>query len=76
MTMSGDHSEDLAHHARHEHQRHERGDRRQHGEDHRHRDLLRALYGAAQSLTVPFLVRVDVLPHHDGVVDDDPEHQE
>ena len=62
--------------ARYEQQRQERRRRRQDRVDHRPGDLLGPLDGAAQTVCMPLLVPVDVLADDDGVVDDDPEHQD
>ena len=69
-------AEDLPHHARHEQQRHEGGDGRQHREDDRLGDLLRALDRPAEPVAMLLLMPEDVLADDDGVVDDDAEHRD
>ena len=76
MTIQGNDSHELSHHALDRDQGRESGDRRQDTEDHGHRYFLRALDRALQPLLMPLLVGIDVLAHDDGVVDDDAEHQD
>ena len=68
--------EELPQLARDEQQRQERRHRRQDREDDRLTDLPCPLHGAAQTVPLLFLMTVDVLADDDGVVDDDPEHQQ
>ena len=71
-----DHPEDLAHHARHEHQRHEGGHRGEDREHDRRRDLAGTVDGPLTSVASLFLVAVDVLPDDDRVVDHDAQHDD
>ncbi len=53
---------------------HECGDGGQHAESHRDRDLASATDCCFDTAAVPTHVRIDVLTRHDGVVDEDAEH--
>ncbi len=68
--------EHLPREAGHEQQRQKRHHRRQDREDDGPANLSHPLHRAAQTVPCFSLMTVDVLADDDGVVDDDPEHQE
>jgi hypothetical protein len=81
VAEAGDHrdaqeEEYLAHPARDHEQRHEGRHRRQHAEDHGNRDLVGAVDGGPFAIPRATLVGVHVLAHDDGVVHQDPQHQD
>ena len=67
----GQHAEELAHHPGDEQQRHEGNHGCQHGGRHRGDDLAGALDRRLQGGLAHLAMRVNVLAHHDGVVDED-----
>ncbi|MNO87932.1 hypothetical protein D3C76_793660 [compost metagenome] len=67
----GEFAEQPADDAAHEQQRNERGDQREADGNHREADFRRALQRRLQPRLAALQVAMDVLHHHDGVVDDE-----
>ncbi|CAB3753801.1 hypothetical protein BPA30113_05478 [Burkholderia paludis] len=66
---------ELAGQARHERERHEHGDERQRDRDDRPAHFLHRLVGRLSRVHPAFDVALDVLDHHDRIVDHDPDRE-
>ncbi len=72
----GYHAKNLAEGARAKEQGYKGGDGGQDSKDNGKRDLLGTDHGALQQVTPLLLHRVDILANHNGVVDEDTQHQD